>query len=253
MARSQLRHRAHFRELFEQQLSQHVYFARFGESNIDEILESHDIGAIIVEPIQGRGGIVMPPPDFLRALRERCDGETRLLIFDEIYTGCGRTGRWLACEHWDVVPDVVVIGKGLSGALPISACVGKRDVMNAWPLSNGEAIHTSTFLGNPVACAAALAQLAEVERLLPRVRELAELIERWAADSGHELRGLGLIQGLVLTDALEVSGKCLERGVLVLAEGPESNVLAITPPAVITNEQLSYALSQIDAILSRLF
>jgi acetylornithine/succinyldiaminopimelate/putrescine aminotransferase len=214
------------------------------------------IGAIIVEPIQGRGGIVVPPAGFLAQLRERCDGRLRVLIFDEVYTGCGRTGRWLACEHENVVPDVVVIGKGLSGSLPISACIGSAEVMSAWPLSTGEAIHTSTFLGNPIACAAALAQLEEIDRarLLDRARQLGQLITEWAAAAGLRLRGRGLMQGVVLDRgrvALEACTRCLRAGVLILAEGADSNVLAITPPAVITDEQLSFALARISAILSR--
>ncbi|HEY0672601.1 MAG TPA: aminotransferase class III-fold pyridoxal phosphate-dependent enzyme, partial [Longimicrobiales bacterium] len=129
--------RAHFREPFERQLFQGVHFAAFPDeaahaasvlAQIDAIIaradnSEHPIGCIIVEPIQGRGGIVVPPTWFLRALRDRCDSSGRILIFDEVYVGVGRTGRWLACEHWQVVPDIAVIGKGLSGALPLSAAV----------------------------------------------------------------------------------------------------------------------------------
>ena len=259
-------HRAHFREPFEAQLFDHVHFCKFPEPNdaladalhrIDEILAAHDVGAIIVEPIQGRGGIVLPHDDFLSELRKRCDGANRLLIFDEVYTGCGRTGQWLACEHWQVIPDVVVLGKGLSGSLPISACIGSAAVMDAWPASSGEAIHTSTFLGNPVACAAAIAQISEIRRLalLDRAEILGSEIAEWALANGLRCRGRGLIQGIVLADAeiaIEVCAACLAEGVLVLAEGTQSNILAITPPAVITDEQLRFALTRIAAILSRL-
>ncbi|HEX6559328.1 MAG TPA: aspartate aminotransferase family protein [Longimicrobiales bacterium] len=255
--------RRHFRAPFEAQLFGDVYFASFPSENaaldaalreIDALLARHDVGAIIVEPIQGRGGIVVPADGLLAALRERCDGASRVLIFDEIYTGCGRTGRWLACEHWQVVPDMVVIGKALSGALPISACIGSRALMSAWPRSHGEAIHTSTFLGNPLGCAAALAQLEQIEQLhlLERARLLGEAIQDWARSAGVPVRGRGLIQGLVLADAgtaLEVCRRCLAEGILLLAEGTHSNVLAITPPAVITDPQLSFALSRIQAIL----
>jgi 4-aminobutyrate aminotransferase/(S)-3-amino-2-methylpropionate transaminase len=262
-------HRAHFRAPFENQLYQAVRFAPFPGSHdsLDEVFHQIDaqlekaersaapIGAIIIEPIQGRGGIVVPPPAFLAGLRERCDGQSRVLIFDEVYTGCGRTGRWLACEFENVVPDVVAIGKGLSGALPLSACIGTEDVMSAWPPSGGEAIHTSTFLGNPIACAAALAQLDVIEQqgLLDRARQLGGVVTDWAATTGLQVRGRGLIQGIDLDTrvALDVCAACLESGVIVLAEGPESNVVAITPPAVITEEQLSFALLRISAILSR--
>src|SRR6201999_1042951 len=94
-----------------------------------------------------------------------CDDTGAILIFDEIYTGFGRTGRWFACEHERVAPDLVCLGKALAGGFPISACVGRKDMIDAaWPPSSGEAMHTSTFLGNPVGCAMALAQIAEIRR-----------------------------------------------------------------------------------------
>jgi 4-aminobutyrate aminotransferase-like enzyme len=255
-------HRAHFREAFESQLFNGVHFATFPTPadsldevlrEIDELLDTNRIGAIIVEPVQGRGGIVVPHDDFLAALRDRCDGESPLLIFDEIYTGCGRTGKWLACEHWNVVPDIVTLGKALSGALPISVCVGTEAVMNAWPLSHGEAIHTSTFLGNPIACAAAIAQLDEIESadLLGRAAAIGKRIRARASAWPVETRGLGLLQGVVTEHALDICAECLADGVLVLAEGTRAEVLAITPPAVITDAQLDYALDRIGHSLSR--
>ncbi len=267
-------HRTHFRAPFERQLFGGVRFATFPDeaaqreavlAEIDELLAAgeqspHPIGCIIAEPIQGRGGIVVPPDWFLRELRARCDGQTRILILDEIYTGIGRTGRWLACEHVGVMPDIAVIGKGLTGALPLSAAAGTRAVMSAWPASTGEAIHTSTFLGNPVACAAALAQLDEIEQrgLLSRAEQLgARIHERctgWRDMPGvRSVRGVGLLQGVVLDDAaraFSVVVECLKQGVLLLMEGTEANVLAITPPAVITEAQLDYALAVIERALA---
>lgn len=260
-------HRSHFREYFEHQLFDGVDFIPFPGRDadqaetlhrMDEVLaraedSRHEIGCIIVEPIQGRGGIVVPPAWFLGALRERCNGIDRILIFDEIYVGCARTGRWLACEHWDVMPDIAVIGKGLSGALPIGAAVGSRDVMSAWPASTGEAIHTSTFIGNPIACAAALAQIEQIEQLnlLQRATDLGVLIRKRTEQWQHEIagiaevRGIGLIQGIVLESAeraFNIVRACMQRGVLLLMEGDAANVLAITPPAVITEAQLDHAL-----------
>ena len=124
------------------------------------------IGAILVEPIQARGGCNVPPKNFLPLLRQVCDEHGALLILDEIYTGFGRTGKWFACEHSGVVPDLICLGKALTGGFPLSACVGRADLMDAaWPASTGEAIHTSTFLGHPVGCAMALAQISEIRRL----------------------------------------------------------------------------------------
>lgn len=211
------------------------------------------VGAVIVEPIQGRAGIRVPPPGFLPALRDLCSELGVLLILDEIYTGLGRTSRWFACEHEEVVPDLLVVGKSLAGGLPLSAVVGTPAVMDAWPASTGEAIHTSTFLGNPVTCAAALAQLREIEErgLVERARHLGErlasrldewLREReWAASH----RGMGLMRALSLAGAdarqraAAVADAALRRGVLVL---PEGDALAFTPPLVITEAQLDCAL-----------
>ena len=269
-------HRSHFREPFRKQLFDGVRFATFPQhddqrdgvlAEIDALIEdaestSHPIGCIIVEPIQGRGGVQVPPDWFLSALRERCDARTCILIFDEIYVGWGRTGHWLACEHWNVIPDVAVIGKGLSGALPISAAVGTPAVMHAWPPSTGEAIHTSTFIGNPIACAAALAQIEEIDsrNLLQRALDLGARIQnrtqRWAGTvpGVTSVRGRGLIQAIELMDeqrALRVVHECMRNGVLLLLEGPLANVLAITPPAVITEQQLDHALDVVGNILTR--
>lgn len=227
----------------------------------DSERSAHPIGAIVVEPILGRGGLVVPPAEFLRALRERCDGSRTLLVLDEIYTGVGRTGRWFACEHVGVVPDILVSGKALTGSLPLSAAIGTPEVMQAWPASTGEALHTSTFLGNPVACAAALAQLAVIEEegLIERAARVGARIrartDRWVGELAVvcAARGIGLLQGAVLerAAAAQVMQTALEGGVLVLPEGPDDDVLAITPPAVITDAQLDAALDVLEHALRR--
>ncbi|MEM1060661.1 MAG: aspartate aminotransferase family protein, partial [Verrucomicrobiota bacterium] len=117
------------------------------------------IGAIVVEPIQGRGGEVVPTDWFHPMLREATDRHGALLIYDEIYTGFFRTGERFAADHWNVMPDIICLGKALTGGFPLAATVGRAHVMDAWPESNGEALHTSTFLGNPLGCRMALAQL----------------------------------------------------------------------------------------------
>lgn len=219
----------------------------------------HEVGAVIVEPIQGRAGIIVPPPEFLPALRSLCTELGVLLILDEVYTGLGRTGRWFACQHWDVVPDLLVIGKSLAGGLPLSAVVGRPAVMDAWPPSDGEAIHTSTFLGNPVTCAAALAQLGEIEGrgLVGRAERLGALLGGRLEGMVDELpaaastRGLGLMQAMALTGpagtAARVAERALQRGVILLPEGP---VLAFTPPLTITEEQLAWALGVVESAVA---
>jgi 4-aminobutyrate aminotransferase / (S)-3-amino-2-methylpropionate transaminase / 5-aminovalerate transaminase len=266
--------RADFREPFRDQLFDGVRFAPFPRDGdaataldaVRTLMQQAErsaapIGAVIVEPILGRGGLHVPPPGFLTGLRELCDGDRALLIFDEIYTGCGRTGRWFACEHDDVVPDILVIGKALTGSIALSAAIGTPDAMKGWPPSTGEAIHTSTFLGNPIACAAALAQLDQVEQLGLHARTTAlgatirERADAWAAryDGVGPPRGRGLLQGVPVAGAgraLRVADRCLAAGVLVLAEGEAADTLAITPPAVITDAQLAAALSVIEHALA---
>ena len=229
---------------------------------------SEGIGAILVEAVQGRGGDVVPPAGFLPALRRICDERGMLLIVDEIYTGFGRTGRWFACEHSGVVPDLMAIGKGLTGGFPLAACIGTDAVMEAWPRSSGEAIHTSTFLGNPVGCAAALASISVLreERLVERSADLgARMLERlrtMTADHPRvgEVRGLGMMIGIELVrdresrePGPELSGRVvvegLQRGLLVLGGGLYGNVLSLSPPFVITDEQADWALETLGEIL----
>ncbi len=183
-------HRAHFRSPFRNQLREFGHFVPFPivgqasrlaqvERQMRHLFRRARIGAILVEPVQVRGGINLPPSEFLPMLRRLCDEHEAVLILDEIYTGFGRTGRWFACEHSGTVPDVICLGKALTGGFPLSACVGRADLMDAaWPPSSGEAIHTSTFLGHPVGCAMALAQIKEIKarKLVQRSAELGDLL-----------------------------------------------------------------------------
>lgn len=226
-----------------------------------------DIGAIIVEPIQARGGDVAPPDAWLRGLRAICDRRGLLLIADEIYSGFGRTGKWFACDHAGVVPDLICVGKGMSSGFPISACVGRADVMDRWPPSSGEAIHTSTFLGNPMGCAAALAsikrlrELRLVESSARLGEELAIALDALKARSGGriaDVRGRGLMWGLECVDdrgapdgalAGDIVVRVLRRGIVMLCAGPAGNVLQLAPPLVITQEQLRFGVGEIEAAL----
>ena len=262
--------RDHFRGPFADQLNPHVLRAPYPDpyrvpAGLDAddlaasavaraaaLLDSEpggSVGAVIVEPIQGRGGDVVPPPGFLPRLADLCRERGLLLILDEIYTGLGRTGRWFACEHEDVTPDLLCVGKALSGTLPIAACLGSADVMQSWPASEGEAIHTSTFLGNPLACAAGLASLAELRKrgLVERAaaegeRWLGELREALGAlPSVGDVRGRGLMIGVDLVRSPdtrepdpELAGRAvtgaLGRGWILLAGGPAGNVISLSPP-----------------------
>ena len=277
-------HRDHFRRPFQAQLSQFGHFVPFPnvqgpakplplrtvESRLRQIFRQKSIGAILVEPVQARGGIHIPPPGFLPQLRKLCDEYHALLILDEIYTGFGRTGKWFACEHTQTVPDLICLGKALTGGFPLSACVGRADLMDAaWPASTGEAIHTSTFLGHPVGCAMALAQISEIERGdLPAraatlgkflLDELAKLPRPMSRVVGSP-RGLGLMAGMELNwpdgspatqFALQTIKTLLHRGYILLPEGEQANVISFTPPLTITKAQLARAIAALAVIMNQ--
>jgi 4-aminobutyrate aminotransferase-like enzyme len=203
----------------------------------------------------------VPPPGFLRALWKLCDAEGWLLVADEIFTGCGRTGRFFACEREGVVPDLLCVGKGLASGMPISACLGRAAVMDAWPASRGEALRTQTFLGHPPSCAAALASLAVIdeEGLVARADETGaaalELLGRRAASlpSVKEVRGLGLMLGVECDGperAARAVSRALARGLVLLPSGSDGRVLSITPPLSIEREALLAALEELCACLA---
>jgi len=214
-----------------------------------------DIAALLVEPIQARGGHHVPPRGYLRGLRELCTELGVLFIFDEIYTGFGRTGTMFACEPDGVVPDILCIGKALGNGFPISAAIASPAVMDAWPESPGEALHTSTYLGNPMACAAAIAAIGEIERLqLPqRARALGAALEprlQQLRTSGHveDVRGRGLMWGLELRSArtaARVVKDALAAGVIIVQSGEDGNIISITPPLVIAEGELFGAIEKI--------
>jgi 4-aminobutyrate aminotransferase-like enzyme len=237
------------------------------EACLRSLFGREKIGAVLAEPIQGRAGCRIPPPGFLPLLRRLCDEHGALLILDEIYTGFGRTGKWFACEHSGVVPDLICLGKALTGGFPLSACVGRADVVDAaWPESRGEAIHTSTFLGHPVGCAMALAQIAELRRrkLCERSAKLgqkllAELKLLHASGLTHHARGVGLMAGLELRladgspatdEAMRVLKAMLHRGFILLPEGEHGNVISFTPPLTISEEQLCATMRELQKVLN---
>jgi 4-aminobutyrate aminotransferase-like enzyme len=257
-------HRELFRAPFKSQLGGFGHFVPFPQSGrelgavlrrVRALLRRHRIGAILVEPVQGRGGIRVPTARLLPSLRRLCDGHAALLVVDEVFTGFGRTGKWFGCEHSGTVPDLICLGKALTGGFPLSACVGRAELMDAaWPRSAGEALHTSTYLGHPVGCAMALAQIAEirarrlVERSLRLGRFLLEALRgcrpgRWKLVA----RGLGLMVGLELRwrddrpagRAIQrLLQRMLNRGYILLPEGEAGEVLSFTPPLTIGRGQL---------------
>jgi 4-aminobutyrate aminotransferase-like enzyme len=252
-----------FRAPFAERLPRRTVFARFGDAEDARRVAREapfPIGAVLVEPIQGRGGVRVPPPGFLRGLRRLCDEEGWLLVADEIFTGFGRTGRLFACDAEGVVPDLLCVGKGLASGMPLSACVGRAAVMDAWPESHGEALHTQTFLGHPPACAAALAALAvlEEEDLVRRAAESGGeargLLERGSAGSAavKEVRGAGLLIGIECDGpdrAARAAAQALRRGLILLPSGDDGRVLSVTPPLSIEGGALLAGLEELLACL----
>ena len=230
-------------------------------------VDPRDVAAIVVEPIQGEGGYVVPPAGFLRALRELCDRHGIVLVADEVQSGIGRTGKMFACEHEGVEPDILLAAKGLGSGMPIGAIIAREAVMT-W----GPGAHGSTFGGNPVCCAAALATLDLVggeqgdglaanarvmgERLLRGMRDLAE---RSAAIG--DVRGIGLMIGVELVASRSTREpapallhalvqRAFQRGLLILGAG--RSTLRLAPPLVVDEYDVDTAVRMIGEILEEL-
>jgi 4-aminobutyrate aminotransferase len=219
-----------------------------------------EVAAIIVEPIQGEGGYIVPPPEFHQELRRLCDRHGILLIADEVQSGMGRTGKMFAMEHWQVQPDVICLAKGIASGMPLGAIIAREGIMDWGPGS-----HASTFGGNPVSCVAALESIGLLEEeLMENARvvgdylkdRLASLMARHALLG--EVRGLGLMIGVELvrdrvtkepasTERDEIVQACFRRGLLLLGCGV--NTLRFCPPLVVTKEQCDVAVAILDEVL----
>ena len=264
--------KARYRQALGVPLQAHMvpypYPLRMGERASDVAIEAIErlvgpgggagpIAAILLEPIQGNGGVLIPPTDFLPRLRKLCDRLEALLILDEIQSGCGRTGRMWAVEHSGVTPDLVTVGKGIGGGLAVAAVLGRAEVMN-WPADS----FTSTFLTNNLNLAAATAAIGVLneERLVERAARLGEAAgKRLRQSLGNlrsvaELRGIGLWFGIELMDRLgrpaagqakETARRLRERGIVVGRCGHEDNVVKLSPPLVIEAGVLMEAIDQV--------
>ncbi len=213
---------------------------------------NEDTAAIIFEPIQGESGINIPSEDFVPSLRELCDEKEVLLIADEIQTGLGRTGKLFACEHYNVVPDIMCLAKALAGGLPMGATISSKETMSS--LGVGE--HSSTFGGNPVSCAAASAVIDVLtqenlpERAARLGTSLLKALKKMENDYRivRESRGLGLMIGVELRfDILNILLGAIEKGILFLDAG--RNVVRLLPPLVISDEQVITVASVLDGLL----
>jgi acetylornithine/LysW-gamma-L-lysine aminotransferase len=241
--------RKDFREPFEPLVPgfEHVPF-----NDIEALQKAvdHDTAAVILEAVQGEGGVHVASPEYLPAAREACDRTGALLILDEVQTGMGRTGRLFAVERWGVEPDLLTLAKSLAGGVPIGATLATEDVERAFQGS-----HNSTFGGNPLACAAATAAIEYTvrERLWERADHLGiigvEKLRGLDAHSVREIRGLGLMIGIELRGkAAPVLQALQEEGVLAIGGG--SSVVRLLPPLVIPEDQWSSALDILGRTLS---
>jgi 4-aminobutyrate aminotransferase len=234
---------------------------------IEDVLFTHnvpagEVAAILIEPVQGEGGYLVPPEGFLAGLRALCDRHGIFLIFDEVQSGIGRTGKMFAAEHWDVAPDIMTLAKGLGSGMPIGVVVAKRTIMQKWT----RGAHGNTFGGNPVCCAAALATLDLVEREYRAnaakvghyfMKALASLADRYPVIG--EVRGLGLMIGMELvTDKVSKAPakklcdalitRAYHNGLILLACG--QSTIRFMPPLMIDEADVDEALELLDLSLS---
>lgn len=244
-------YREAFRAPFAPQLNPHVVFAPYpvatDEHAIDAVIAAWDaaptpIGAVLFEPLLGRGGVVSPPPEFAAQLSQLAKQRGALLIADEVLSGLGRCGETFVSVADGAKPDLVCIGKALGGGMPISACIGTHHAMSAWGDPDGEALHTGTFFGHPLSCAAALASLDVIaneglsDRALDLGGELRKRLDKLAQkhdDVINDVRGRGAMLGVELKQAghaLRVMQRLLEAGYLTLPAGSDANVISLTPP-----------------------
>jgi len=248
--------RPHFRRAFDRHLHRRVKRLAYGcaPRRLASELAGGEFAAVVVEPVVGREGILLPPPGWLVELGSLCRRHGTLLVADEILTGGGRTGRWFAVDHDAVQPDLLCCGKALGGGLPIGAVIGSAAVMSAWD-APGEARHTATFVAHPLACAAALATLRVIadERLVDRGArigaELAAALSDWPSRFAQvrAVRGRGALWGIEWRSPAAAAGfseRLLRRGVLILRGGATGCVTQLLPPLVTTARQLAFALRE---------
>jgi len=236
-----------------------VEFIPFGDLEAAvRVLESRTACAMIVEPIQAEGGIVTPPAGYLAGLRRLCDDTGTVLIFDEVQTGIGRTGKWFGHQHDDVAPDVMTLAKGLGGGIPIGAVACSEKAASGLAAKEGGAVpHASTFGGNPLACAAACAtfEIIESEALLERVTDAGTYLNQKLGDlvkdfpQVTEARGRGLLRGIVVKGApAQVVAKSREKGLLLSVAGDK--VVRFAPPYVVERKHIDEAVAVVRGVLA---
>ena len=244
--------------------------SQFALAALEELLVSqiapHDVAAILVEPVLGEGGYVAPPKSFLKGLRQICDKHQIMLVFDEVQSGFGRTGKWFALEHFDVVPDILVAAKGIASGMPLSGVFANRDLMKKWPTGS----HGGTYGGNAVAMAAGVATIKamKAEKMIDNSAErgqqlvagLRKLQEQFPAIG--DVRGLGLMIGTEFVDAHNKPDKgsvkkiitlAEEAGLLLLSCGTYDNTIRWIPPLNVSSQQIHDGLDIFAAALGKVY
>jgi len=241
-----------YRESF-QPLVEKVTFSPYGDIDALQTAVDKDTAFVILEPIQGESGIHVPPNGFLQDVRKICDENGSLLVFDEIQSGLGRTGSMWASEHWETTPDIMCLAKGIAGGVPMGVTLVKPDILSV--MKKGE--HSSTFGGNPLACAAGTATLQALTQdgLVENAKNMGEKFLRGLNDlkSKHkiirEVRGKGLMIGVELKfEVKDILMEGIKKGLLLLYSG--RNILRLLPPLVISDEDVTKSLQVIDELLT---
>ena len=227
-------------------------------------VDPEEVACMIVEPVLGEGGYVIPPKSWLKKMREICDRHGILLIFDEVQTGFGRTGNWFAAQTFDVTPDIMAVAKGIAAGMPLGVTIASKELMDQWPMGS----HATTFGGNPIACAAARASIEVIkeEKLLENARtvgdyalnQLIQLKDKFSII--HDVRGVGLMIGIALKDAetgepdgeavMYVLNSCLEKGVLFYLCGNAGEIIRMIPPLTVTKAQVDEGIKVLEEALT---
>jgi acetylornithine/N-succinyldiaminopimelate aminotransferase len=242
-------HKAKYREPFEP-LVPGARFVPYGDADAIRRSLNDGVAAVILEPIQGEGGVQIPPKGYLEEVREACDRAGALLIFDEVQTGMGRTGKWFAKEYSGVEPDIMCVAKGIAGGFPMGIMAAQEGIATAFRKGD----HASTFGGNALGCAAALATIKaiEEENLLERSRVMGEYLKKELSihckqDFVDHVRGVGMMVGVQLNkDGNALVDKAREKGVLINVAS--DTVIRLVPPFVITREQVDKAVGVISEL-----
>ena len=234
-------------------LVEKVSFASYGDIESLRSVIDDDTAFVILEPIQGESGIIVAPDGFLQEVRKLCDEKGILLIFDEIQAGLGRTGRLWACDHWNTVPDILCLAKGIAGGVPMGATVVRPDIL----ASMGKGEHSSTFGGNPISCAAGTAALKALteDGLIENSEKMGKMFKEGLEKLKEkhniirEIRGKGLMIGIEMKfEVRDILMGLIKEGVLMLYSG--RNILRILPPLVISEEDVTKVLHALDSVLS---